>query len=67
MKKNHLLRIGMVSFLTICSLVLFQGSADRQNADEQLVEEEVLTPHHRGSGDFIIWESISRYIMASYH
>jgi len=57
----------VVSFIAACSLVLYKAGSLRQIAEEQCTEEEPITFKKKGSGEFIIWETMSRYIMAGYH
>ncbi|RYY13591.1 MAG: hypothetical protein EOO04_31650 [Chitinophagaceae bacterium] len=67
MKRNLLIRLMVVSFITVCSMVFIQAGVNKQNAEDQCSEEMPMTAKKRVSGEFIIWESITRYITAGYH
>ena len=67
MKRISLNRLVILTFITVCTLAMYQNSS-LQNATEQPVtDEETVSTKKRGPGDFIIWESITRYFVAVYH
>lgn len=67
MKRSTLVRLVVVSFVAACSLVIFKADSLKQPVEEQCADEEPITFKKRGSGEFIIWETMNRYIMAGYH
>ncbi|RYG05182.1 MAG: hypothetical protein EOO02_04365 [Chitinophagaceae bacterium] len=67
MKKKILIRLMLMLVITTLSLLLSQSRSDSQNTEDQLVDETPVAVGRRPSGEFIIWESITRYIMAGYH
>lgn len=67
MKRNLLIRLMVVSFVTICSLVFIQTGVNRQIAEDQCNDEIPLTTKKRVSGEFIILQSVTRYLTAGYH
>ena len=67
MKRNLLMRLMVVSFVTVCGLVYIQAGINKQIVDDQCTDEIPLTAKKRVSGEFIILQSITRYLTAGYH
>ena len=57
----------VVSYITVCGLVLFQARVNKQIAEDQCSEAYGIPTKKHISGEFIIWESITRYITVGYH
>ncbi|HTE24491.1 hypothetical protein [Flavitalea sp.] len=67
MKRNLLIRFMVVSFVAVCSLVFIQTGINKQIAEDQCNDEIPLTTKKRVSGEFIILQSVTRYLTAGYH
>ncbi|MET0242833.1 MAG: hypothetical protein ABW174_05175 [Flavitalea sp.] len=67
MKKKILIRLMLLMVITTLSLLLLESGADSQITEDQMIDETPVAVSRRPSGEFIIWESITRYIMAGYH
>jgi hypothetical protein len=67
MKKNFFIRLVILSVMLLCGLLYFQNGINRQSAEDQCTDDISTAGKKRASGEFIILESISRYLTASYH
>jgi hypothetical protein len=67
MKKKLFLRLITLSFVVVCGAALLQAKINRENAEDLRSEEMTTSSKQRMSGEFMILESISRYITAAYH
>ena len=66
MKRNLLTRLMIMSFIALCGTAWVQVKINKQSAEDQHGEEITVTSEKRVSGEFMILESISRYITAAY-
>jgi hypothetical protein len=57
----------VVGFVAIGSVIFIQAGLNEQNAEDQCTEEISLATKKKVSGEFIILQSITRYITAGYH
>jgi len=57
----------VVGFVAISSLVFIEAGLKKQHAEDQCNDELPLTAKKKVSGEFIILQSITRYITAGYH
>jgi hypothetical protein len=57
----------VVGFIAISSLLFIQAGVNKQIAEDQCNDEIPLAAKKKVSGDFIILQSITRYLTAGYH
>jgi hypothetical protein len=68
MKRISFIRLVLLTFVTVCSLAFYQNGSLQQASEDHFTNEETITTTKKsGRGDFIIWESITRYFIAGYH
>jgi hypothetical protein len=67
MKKRFTIRLAIMTLVLMFSFIVFENGGQRQKAEDQRDEAVPVTIKKRPIGEFLIWESVSRYIMASYH
>jgi len=66
MKKSFLFRLIVLSVIAVTSFMLAATPNSGGNIDQQAVEELPASNSSREKGEFLILESITRYLMASY-
>jgi hypothetical protein len=67
MKKLFLIRLALTGCIALLSLLLYQSARNNVKVAEQGIEEVSSGSPRSSGGEFLIWESVTRYMMASYN
>ncbi len=66
MKKSFFFRLMVLGFIAFGSFVLAGTRSLTENTEQQLIEELPTSTSSKHTGEFLILESITRYLTASH-